>query len=54
MVELPGGTVPLLFTDIAGSRRLLRRLGDAYADVLAAHQRHLCGAFAAHGGREVA
>ncbi len=31
MVELPCGTVTLLFTDIEGSTRLLRRLGDAYA-----------------------
>ena len=53
MASLPRGTVTLLFTDSAGSRRLLRRLGDAYADVRAAHQRLLRGAFAAHGGREV-
>src|SRR5215211_1789665 len=53
MGALPSGTVTLLFTDIAGSTQLLRRLGDAYADVLAAHQRLLREAFAAHGGREV-
>ena len=51
MVDLPRGTVTLLFTDIEGSTRLLRRLGDAYADVLAEHQRLLREAFAAHGGR---
>src|SRR5919199_4248666 len=53
MADLPSGTVTLLFTDIAGSTQLLRRLGDAYAGVLAAHQRLLREAFAAHGGREV-
>src|SRR5919202_1714109 len=53
MPELPSGTVTLLYTDIAGSTQLLRRLGDAYAGVLAAHQRLLRAAFAAHGGREV-
>src|SRR3712207_2262398 len=53
MPELPGGTVTLLFTDIEGSTQLLRRLGDAYAGVLAEHQRLLREAFAAHGGREV-
>ena len=53
MVDLPRGTVTLLFTDIEGSTQLLRRLGDAYANVLAEHQRLLREAFAAHGGREV-
>src|SRR5215218_2570307 len=53
MASLPSGTVTLLFTDIAGSTQLLRQLGDAYAGVLAAHQRLLREAFAAHGGREV-
>ena len=53
MPALPSGTVTLLFTDIAGSTQLLRRLGDAYADVLAEHQRLLREVFAAHGGREV-
>src|SRR5215216_6837618 len=54
MAELPSGTVTLLFTDIEGSTRLLHALGgDRYADALAAHQRLLREAFAAHGGREV-
>src|ERR671916_2469447 len=53
MPALPTGTVTLLFTDIEGSTQLLRRLGDAYAGVLAEHQRLLREAFAAHGGREV-
>lgn len=53
MPDLPRGTVTLLFTDIEGSTRLLRRLGNAYGGVLAEHQRLLRAAFAAHGGHEV-
>src|SRR5919205_4040471 len=53
MPALPTGTVTLLFTDIEGSTQLLRRLGEAYAGVLAEHQRLLWEAFAAHDGREV-
>jgi predicted ATPase/class 3 adenylate cyclase len=51
--ELPTGTVTLLFTDIEGSTRLLRELGDGYADVLAEHRRVLRKAFRSHGGVEV-
>jgi predicted ATPase len=51
--ELPRGTVTFLFTDIEGSTRLLRELGDAYADVLAEHRRLLREAFDRHGGVEV-
>jgi predicted ATPase/class 3 adenylate cyclase len=53
MAELPSGTVTFLFTDIEGSTRLLTRLGDRYAEVLAEHQRVLRAAFDEHGGREV-
>ena len=53
MRELPSGTVTLLFTDIEGSTRLLRQLGDRYADALVEHRRVLRDAFAAHGGVEV-
>jgi YVTN family beta-propeller protein len=53
MPELPSGTVTFLFTDIEGSTALLRRVGPAYGDVLAEHQRILRAAFAAHGGHEV-
>ena len=49
----PSGTVSFLFTDIEGSTRLLARLGDRYAAVLADHDRLLRNAFDAHGGREV-
>ena len=53
MRELPSGTVTFLFTDIEGSTRLLRELGDAYAEALAEHRRVLRKAFARHGGVEV-
>lgn len=44
----------LLFTDIAGSTRLLHELGPArYADALAEHRRIVREAAAAHGGVEV-
>jgi class 3 adenylate cyclase len=50
---LPSGTVTFLFTDIEGSTRILKQLGDRYADVLADHHRLLHGAFARHGGQVV-
>jgi class 3 adenylate cyclase len=50
MRDLPGGTVTFLLTDIEGSTRLLRELGDAYADALAEHRRILRDAFRRHGG----
>jgi class 3 adenylate cyclase len=52
-LQLPGGTVTLLFTDIEGSTRLLHELGERYAEVLAEHRRLLRGAFSRHGGVEV-
>jgi predicted ATPase/class 3 adenylate cyclase len=51
--RLPSGTVTFLFTDIEGSTRLLRELGERYADVLAEHNRLLREAFSRHGGLEV-
>jgi predicted ATPase/class 3 adenylate cyclase len=52
--ELPTGTVTFLFTDIAGSTRLLHELGpDAYAEALAEHRRIVREAAAAEGGVEV-
>jgi YVTN family beta-propeller protein len=51
--ELPSGTVTFLFTDIEGSTSLVKRIGGAYSEVLAEHQRILREAFAAHGGHEV-
>jgi class 3 adenylate cyclase len=53
MLDLPRGTVTFLFTDIEGSTRLLAALGDAYADLLAAHQRVVRKAVGAHSGCEV-
>jgi predicted ATPase/class 3 adenylate cyclase len=51
--DLPSGTVTFLFTDIAGSTRLLRENRDAYAAALADHRRLVRSAVAAHHGREV-
>ena len=53
MRGLPSGTVTLLFTDIAGSTRLLEELGGHYADALAEHRRLLRATFDGHGGVEV-
>ena len=53
MRGLPSGTVTLLFTDIAGSTRLLEELGEHYADALAEHRRLLRATFEGHGGVEV-
>src|SRR5689334_8500462 len=50
---LPTGTVTLLFTDIEGSTRLLRRLGSRYAEVLAECRALLRAAFAQWQGHEV-
>jgi predicted ATPase/class 3 adenylate cyclase len=48
----PATTVTFLFSDIEGSTRLLRDLGERYADALEDHRRLLRAAFAAHGGDE--
>lgn len=53
MAELPSGTVTFLFTDVEGSTRLVKYLGDGYAALLAEHQRLLREAFAQHGGHEI-
>jgi class 3 adenylate cyclase len=53
MSGLPSGTVTFLFTDIEGSTRLLRRLGERYVEVLGRHDRLVRAACAGHGGREV-
>ena len=50
---MPTGTVTMLFTDIEGSTRLLKQLGERYGELLADHRRLLREAFAAHGGREM-
>src|SRR5437762_7105652 len=53
MTNLASGTVTLLFTDIEGSTRLLRELGDGYEQVLADQRRLLREAFDARNGNEV-
>src|SRR5262245_9847756 len=53
MVDMPTGTVSLLFTDIEGSTRMLQRLPDRYPDLLAAHHQLLRAAFEARNGYEV-
>ena len=51
--EAPTGTVAFLFTDIEGSTRLARSLGDDYESVLARHRSVLREAFSRHAGFEV-
>jgi len=53
MTSLPGGTVTFVFTDIAGSTELLKRLGDRYADALADHRRIVREEFRGRGGEEI-
>src|SRR5262249_10981401 len=43
----------MLFTDIEGSTRLSKELGDRYGEVLAGQRQILRDAVAAHGGREM-
>src|SRR5262249_57744634 len=50
----PAGTVTLVFTDIAGSTRLLETIGtQAYRAAFEEHRTVVRRAFAAHGGYEV-
>jgi class 3 adenylate cyclase len=51
--ELPSGTVTFLFSDIEGSTRLLQRLGERWADLVARHNAIMRDAFSGAGGREV-
>jgi class 3 adenylate cyclase len=53
MSGLPSGTVTFLFTDIEGSTRLLRRLGERYVELVGRHDRLVRAACAGHGGREI-
>jgi predicted ATPase/class 3 adenylate cyclase/Tfp pilus assembly protein PilF len=52
-LELPSGTVTLLFTDIEGSTALAERVGERWPGFLAEHNRILREAFSAHGGIEL-
>jgi predicted ATPase/class 3 adenylate cyclase len=49
-MDLPTGTVTFLFTDIEGSTRLLRELGDDYRAVQGDHMRLMREAIAEGGG----
>jgi class 3 adenylate cyclase len=51
--DLPSGIVTFLFTDIEGSTRLLRELGEAYITAFVEHRRILREAFGHHSGVEV-
>src|SRR5262245_3072144 len=53
MADLPRGTVTLLFTDVAGSTQLVKRLQERYGAALARRRELLRSAFAEHGGTEV-
>src|SRR5579872_3102327 len=53
MQNLPTGTVTLLFTDIAGSTRLLHQLGERYASVLSECRQMLRAAFGQWNGSVV-
>jgi class 3 adenylate cyclase len=54
MVNLPSGTVTFVFTDIEGSTRLLKQLGDTeYATLLAVHRQLVRDIFGAHDGHEI-
>jgi predicted ATPase/class 3 adenylate cyclase/DNA-binding CsgD family transcriptional regulator len=53
VVHLPSGTVTFLFSDLEGSTRLLERVGERYARILADYRRLLRSAVEAHGGSEV-
>jgi len=53
MPHLPTGTVSFLFTDVEGSTRLVRRLGDAYGGVLADVRRLIRTATSESGGHEI-
>src|SRR6266581_890745 len=52
-VELPGGTVTMLFSDVEGSTKLLAALGDQYGEVLSTQRRLLRTAFGRHHGTEL-
>jgi predicted ATPase/class 3 adenylate cyclase len=53
MHHLPTGTVTFLFTDIEGSTRLARALGDRWPDVLERHHQILRDAILSHNGVEI-
>jgi predicted ATPase/class 3 adenylate cyclase len=50
---LPSGTVTFLFTDVEGSTRLARELGEAWLPLLHRHREIIRAALTGHGGVEV-
>ena len=53
MPELPTGKVTFVFTDVEGSTRLVRDLGDSYVGVISDHRRLVREALAERNGFEV-
>jgi DNA-binding NarL/FixJ family response regulator/class 3 adenylate cyclase len=53
MPELPTGTVTFVFTDVEGSTRLVRDLGDSYVGVISDHRRLVRDSLAERKGHEV-
>src|SRR5258708_33082147 len=53
VLDLPTGTITLLFTDIEGSTLLLQQLGEQYSRVLAQCRQWLRTAFQQSQGHEV-
>ena len=53
MAELPSGTVTFLFSDVEGSTRLVRELGDGWSAVLGDIRRLLRQTSADAGGQEI-
>ena len=51
--DLPSGTVTFVFTDVAGSTKLLHEHGAAYADLLGTHRAVVRAALSRHAGVEV-
>ncbi|GGK83356.1 hypothetical protein GCM10012284_16820 [Mangrovihabitans endophyticus] len=52
-IELPSGQVTFMFTDIEGSTRLARMLGDRYGEVLGAHRAVVRRVLCQYGGVEL-
>ena len=52
-MELPSGTVTMLFSDMEGSTRLLSQLGESYGPLLSAQRVLLRTAFSHHEGTEL-
>jgi DNA-binding SARP family transcriptional activator/DNA-binding beta-propeller fold protein YncE len=53
IVHVPTGTVTFLFTDVEGSTRLVRELGDDYGTLLEQHHALVRSALGERGGEEV-